>query len=328
MSNTKSKGLYLDIEGDIKLLITLDESHKPVVKLHTKNDLLLENLRKELNGELVNNKEIQYITIPIILDDTGRIYGEKLRLSFSIDNNSIKDISMEKKITSIKKTLLSQNTEYEVYMPKEDKYSSFERHHTNEKIVENQSVMTSKISENTLKTKTDLHNHYAGMLSPNRLIALGIKHDVDYNLGLIANLDLELTTEQKQDILQQLREKNAKLYEKLLKYEDTDKSFEILAKNIKNEYIHSKNILEGITIPFIDLIKEDNRENLNKIKESLRIGPDGQTAFTSLEKVYDARDPFTKGNGNGKYDKNPMMKNHLKELLKQSKVCQQKSEKW
>ena len=55
------------------------------------------------------------------------------------------------------------------------------------------------------KFRTDLHTHMNANLSPDALIALGIKHQLRYPLYYIKKLKLKMSKEQEEKILQQRR---------------------------------------------------------------------------------------------------------------------------
>ena len=149
---------------------------------------------------------------------------------------------------------------------------------------------------------TDVHNHLAGLLSPDRLMALGIKHDVDYNLLQIVKNDLDLTDEQKQDLMDKYSQAG---YPAVSNFDDLKQLVVDSASNKDLKELFEKKI----TLKFKDLItsKDENGNlvpngNIRKINRSLRLPIDGQATFSVLEEVYDARDPFVKGDGNKTLD--------------------------
>ena len=170
-------------------------------------------------------------------------------------------IEMKAKIPAITKVLMAQTKDYKISIEK--------------------TIIKSYILKKT-KFRTDLHTHLNAMLTPEILIALGIKHQIKYPLYFIQKLNLKIT-----DAQSKLLEARRKIVQKSLENSDLKgKSYE---RKIKDEtYIN-----------FADLILNnlDNaEENIRKIKNSLVLIKDGQAVFTNLDKLYIVyRYVFTKG---------------------------------
>lgn len=131
------------------------------------------------------------------------------------------------------------------------------------------------------KFRTDLHTHMNANLSPDVLIALGIKHQLRYPLYYIKKLNLKLSKDQEKEILQR-----RKVVEEQFK-----------DSNLKGKYLTRK-IDDNTFINFADFILnnlENASYNISKIRISLAILKDGQAVFTNLEKLYIYRYVFCKG---------------------------------
>ena len=91
-------------------------------------------------------------------------------------------VQLNGQIPAIIKTLMSQTKDYKLPIEK--------------------TIVKSYILKK-LKFKTDLHTHMNANLSPDCLIALGIKHQIRYPLYYIKKLNLKLSREQEEKILEQ-----------------------------------------------------------------------------------------------------------------------------
>ena len=131
------------------------------------------------------------------------------------------------------------------------------------------------------KFRTDLHTHMNANLSPDALIALGIKHQLRYPLYYIKKLNLKMSKEQTEKI-----EKQRKIVEK--QFENSELTGKYLTRKID----------DNTFINFADFILnniENASYNIPKIRTSLAILKDGQAVFTNLEKLYIYRYVFCKG---------------------------------
>ena len=169
-------------------------------------------------------------------------------------------VEMKASIPSIAKTLMSQTTDYRLPISK--------------------TIFKTYIPRE-LKFHADLHTHMNGNLSPDILIALGIRHQIRYPLYYVRKLELKLTDAQ-EEVLGRRREKVARQF---------------VDSGLRGKYL-ARRINDNTFINFADLILRnlDNaEENIVKIRISLAILKDGQAVFTNLEKVYLYRYVFTKG---------------------------------
>ena len=119
------------------------------------------------------------------------------------------------------------------------------------------------------------------ILTPDCLIALGIKHQIQYPLYYIKKLNLKMSKKQEEKIIKQRKE--------------VEKQFE--NSQLTGKYLTRK-IDDNTFINFADFILnnlEDAEKNIEKIRVSLSILKDGQAVFTNLEKCYIYRYVFAKG---------------------------------
>ncbi len=255
---------YLDKEKDI--VINLDMSkHILSYCLFTPNhktDNLIVNLAKVLNQKTVhhNNRLVIKGTIPCFIKGDGqRVYV------FSLNETKIANIYPNGKVEinalvpAISKTLMSQTKEY-----------NFDIRDT---------LIKSYILED-IKLRTDLHTHANANLTPDALIALGIKHQIDYPYYYVKKLNLKLSDGQ-YHMLEKQREQV---------------SSTIIDPSLSDKHLDRK-IDDNTFINFADLILlnlENAVENISKIRNSLAILKDSQAVFTNLEKLYLYRYVFTK----------------------------------
>lgn len=260
------KSFYLDKEKDIVVNLFEKEDELTYI-LETPNHKtgnLITNLAQICNLQISRNEKNMKIikgTIPLSINgDNEEVYI--LRLGIIKVANIYKDgtIEIKAKIPAITKTLMSQTKRYNLQIEK--------------------TIVKSYILKKT-KFRTDLHTHMNAVLSPDALIALGIKHQIRYPLYYIKKLDLKLTKEQEEKIYKQR--------------EAIEKQFENL--ELTGKYLIRK-IDDNTFINFADLILnniENANYNISKIRTSLAILKDGQAVFTNLEKLYIYRYVFCKG---------------------------------
>ena len=258
---------YLDKEKDIIVNLYKENDDELTYILETPNHNtgnLITNLAKTCGLETIkDDKDMKIIKgrIEATLNENNeeiyhfRLGGFKVATIY-LDGR----IDIKSKIPAIIKTLMSQTKDYDLGIKK--------------------TILKSHIKKKS-KFRTDLHTHMHANLTPDELIALGIKHQVRYSLYYVRKLDLKLTNEQERIFEEYRREVEAK-------FENGDLQGKLLDRKIKDEtYIN-----------FADLILnnlENAEENINKIRKSLVILKDSQAVFTNLEKVYVYRYAFSKG---------------------------------
>ncbi len=211
----------------------------------------------------VNEKGLQVIRdeVPSYIDGENReVYI--LRFGDTKTANIFPDGRIEQKasVPAITKTLMSQTKDY--------------------RLDERKTIFKTYIKRD-YKFRSDLHTHMNGNLSPDILIALGIKHQIRYPLYYVRKLGLVLNERQEKEISRK-REKVAR------QFEDS---------GLAGKYLDRK-INDNTYINFADLIlgnMEHAEENIVKIRISLTVLKDGQAVFTNLEKVYLYRYVFCKG---------------------------------
>ena len=261
--------IYLDKEKDIVINLYKDKNVEDEITyvLETPNHgtgNLITNLAKIFKVNTIKNENDMKIIkgkIYARIDGMNRtvyilVLGE-IKIANIYKNG---EISLKASIPAITKTLMSQTKEYNLPI---------------EKTIVERSILKK------FKFRTDLHTHMNANLSPDVLIALGIKHQIKYPNYYVKKLDLKINIRQKNEI-----NKNRKLVEK-----------EYINSNLKGKYLERK-IDDNTYINFADLILnnlEDAEYNIAKIRKSLAILKDGQAVFTNLEKVYIFRYVFCKG---------------------------------
>lgn len=258
---------YLDKERDIVVNLYKSAEDELTYIIETPNHNtgnLITNLAKICGTETVeNNVGMRVITgkIPASINAKNEdVYIFRLggyRIANIFDD---KGVQLNGQIPAISKTLMSQTKDYRFSIEKTIVKSYILKKH---------------------KFRTDLHTHMNANLSPDALIALGIKHQIKYPLYYIRKLNLKLTENQEKKIIKQ-REKVEE---------------EFKDSNLAGKYLDRK-INDNTFINFADLILnniENAKENIEKIRRSLAILKDGQAVFTNLEKLYLYRYVFTKG---------------------------------
>ncbi len=258
---------YLDKERDIVVNLYKTGEDELTYILETPNHNtgnLITNLAKICGVPTIKNeKNMKIITgkIPASINAQNEdVYIFRLggyRVANIFDD---KGVQLNGQIPAIAKTLMSQTKDYRFPMEK--------------------TIVKSYILKE-VKFRTDLHTHANANLSPDCLIALGIKHQVRYPLYYIKKLNLKMSKEQKEKISAQ-RERVTQ------KFKDSD---------LTGKYLDRK-IDDNTFINFADFILnnlKDAQENIEKIRRSLAILKDGQAVFTNLEKLYLYRYVFAKG---------------------------------
>lgn len=258
---------YLDKERDIVVNLYKSAEDELTYIIETPNHStgnLITNLAKICGTETIEN------------DDGMKVITGKIPASINAKNEDVyifrlggyrvanifadKGVQLNGQIPAISKTLMSQTKDYRFSIEKTIVKSYILKKH---------------------KFRTDLHTHMNANLSPDALIALGIKHQIRYPLYYIKKLDLKLTENQEKKITKQ-REKVAEGFKD---------------SKLTGKYLDRK-INDNTFINFADLILnniENAKENIEKIRRSLAILKDGQAVFTNLEKLYLYRYVFTKG---------------------------------
>jgi len=290
---------YLDKEKDIIVNIYKEKKDEITYILETPNHNtgnLITNLAKLCKLETIKNEnDMKIITnkIPASINGDNEIVYI-LRLGGIKIANIYEDgrVEIKAKIPAITKTLMSQTKDYNLPIEK--------------------TIVKSYILKKS-KFRTDLHTHMNANLSPDALIALGIKHQLRYPLYYIKKLNLKMSKEQEEKILKQ-REKVAEQF----------KNSELTGKYL------TRKIDDNTFINFADFILnnlENAAYNISKIRISLAILKDGQAVFTNLEKLYIYRYVFCKGKqseekielDNSKIEKIPEkdIKNMLQIMLKE-----------
>ena len=258
---------YLDKEKDIIVTIYRKNEEEVTYLLETPNHNtgnLISNLAKLCGLETTKNEEDKKIiegTIPASINgDNEIVYILRLggiKIANIYDNGKLE---IKAKIPAITKTLMSQTKDYRLPIQK--------------------TIVKSYILKKS-KFRTDLHTHMNANLSPDVLIALGIKHQLKYPLYYIKKLNLKLSKKQEEKIQKQRKE-----------IEKQFKNSELTGKYL------TRKIDDNTFINFADFIL-NNEEwadyNIAKIRNSLAILKDGQAVFTNLEKLYIYRYVFCKG---------------------------------
>lgn len=258
---------YLDKEKDIIINIYRENLDEVIYVLETPNHNtgnLITNLARLCGCETTKNEnDMKIITgiIPASINGNNeivyilRLGGIKIANIYENGNVEIKA-----KIPAITKTLMSQTKNYSLPIEK--------------------TIVKSYILKKS-KFRTDLHTHMNANLSPDVLIALGIKHQLKYPLYYIKKLKLKMSKKQEEEILER---------RKIIEAQFKDSKLE-------GKYLTRK-IDDNTFINFADLILnnlENAEYNISKIRISLAILKDGQAVFTNLEKLYIYRYVFCKG---------------------------------
>ena len=263
----KINQFYLDKEKDIVVNLEQENPDEMIYVLETPNHgtgNLITNLAKLCQVETQkdeNDKKIIKGILPASINgDNEEVYIFRLggiKIANIYQNGKIE---IKAKIPAINKTLMSQTKDYKLPIEK--------------------TIVKSYILKKE-KFRTDLHTHMNANLSPDALIALGIKHQLRYPLYYIKKLNLKMSKEQTEKI-----EKQRKIVEK--QFENSELTGKYLTRKID----------DNTFINFADFILnniENASYNIPKIRTSLAILKDGQAVFTNLEKLYIYRYVFCKG---------------------------------
>lgn len=258
---------YLDKEKDIIINIYRESPDEVTYVLETPNHNtgnLITNLAKICQVETVKDeKDMKIITgtLPASINgDNEIVYILRLggiKIANIYENGKVE---IKAKIPAITKTLMSQTKDYKLPIEK--------------------TIVKSYILKKS-KFRTDLHTHMNANLSPDALIALGIKHQLRYPLYYIKKLNLKMSKEQEEKIAKQRK--------------SVEEQFK--DSSLTGKYLTRK-IDDNTFINFADFILnnlENAAYNIAKIRISLAILKDGQAVFTNLEKLYIYRYVFCKG---------------------------------
>ncbi|MGN1398448.1 MAG: hypothetical protein ACI4WG_00385 [Erysipelotrichaceae bacterium] len=257
---------YLDKEKDILIELFIKNRKMSFIlrtpNHHTGN--LITNLAKVLAMEISydeNDLKIIQGEIPRFIKGDGQIvYVMRLAGTKIANIYPSGKIEINATVPAICKTLMAQTKEYNYDITK--------------------TLIKSYILSD-VKLRTDIHTHANASLTPDVLIALGIKHQIRYPLYYIKKLQLRLTDKQK-SFLEKRRQQTIKTFDNL---------------DLSNKYDNRK-VDDNTFINFADLIlnnSENSSYNFNRIRNSLSILKDSQAVFTNLEKLYIYRYVFTKG---------------------------------
>ena len=296
--NSSFNKFYIDKEKDIQVYLYKTENEDEIEYIirtpNHKTGNLITNLAKICGLETVKDEnDMKIITgiIPASINaDNEEVYIFRLG-GIKIANIYEDRIEVKAKIPAISKTLMSQTKDYNIDI--------------------NKTLVKSYILKKS-KFRTDLHTHMNANLSPDVLIALGIKNQIKYPLYYIKKLNLKLTDKQ-----------NAKIYHDRKMIEEELKDCELTGKYL------TRRIDDNTFINFADLILNNLKnaeENIAKIRTSLALLKDSQAVFTNLEKLYIYRYVFAKGKLSEnkqdlsieKIEKIPEndIKNYVKQMLK------------
>lgn len=257
---------YLDKEKDIIINLYKAGEDELTYILETPNHKtgnLITNLAKVCGLETEKNendmKIIKGKMQAAINSDNEEVYIFRLG-GIKVANIYENRIEIKAQIPAICKTLMSQTKNYKLPIEK--------------------TLVKTYISKQC-KFRTDLHTHIHAILTPDCMIALGIKHQIKYPLYYIKKLNLKMSEKQEQEIMLQRKE--------------VEKQFE--NSQLTGKYLTRK-IDDNTFINFADFILnnlENAERNIEKIRTSLSILKDGQAVFTNLEKCYIYRYVFVKG---------------------------------
>lgn len=264
------KEIYLDRQKDIKVVFKQDEKNNLTFEIsapNIKSERLLKNIQRFVAGKY--NKEEK--TVNGLLQETFtegvfELEFEKFK-SISIDFNTM-DV-LYPKIPNALKTLMCQKDRIEFRQL--------------DYFIENNEI------------KTDLHSHYTAMLEPEKLMALGIKQNIDYPIAYAYALGLDFPPEKQAEIEEQIQKENGQ--------ELLDKIKENKGNWKKIEEIFLKNKIAVKPVKLSELITgEPNKQkasNFQKIMESLALPKEHQNTFTDMKDTYANRSPFTNMWGKG-----------------------------
>ncbi len=266
---------YLDKQKDIKIIINRNENADIECEIsapNIKSTKLLNNLQNLLHS----NYDIDSNVLRGMLEEQ---YNEENIFDLEIDRFGILELDLDNNTISVPRIPVAlKNLMCQKENLKFDDLSYIEK---------SQSI------------KTDLHSHYTAMLDPEKLIALGLKHNVSYPISHIYALGLKIPDEKRQEIEAQIGE----LYgnEILEQIRNNNGNW----KEIKDLFVDNEINIKPIS--FKDLIigepSEDKSENFNKILRSCSLPRGAQNTFTDMKDTYTNRAPFTNAWGK-KFDEN------------------------
>ena len=245
---------YLDKEKDVivKLYrISKDEIEYILETPNHKKGTLITNLAQICHLETEKNdndmKIIKGRMQAMINGENEEVYTFRLG-GIKVANIYNDRIEIKAQIPAISKTLMSQTKKYK--LP-----------------IEKTFVKTYILKKS--KFRTDLHTHMNAILTPDCLIALGIKHQIRYPLYYIKKLNLVMSKEQEEKIMEQRREvekefANSHLTGKYLIRRIDDNTFinfadfilnnlENAKRNIEKEYQEAKKEPENVIITRFDI---------------------------------------------------------------------------
>ena len=183
---------FLDKEKDIIVDLYKEKEDEIRYILQTPNHNtgnLITNLAKLCNVETIKDKnDMKIITgiIPASINgDNEIVYIFRLggiKIANIYENG---EIEIKAKIPAIAKTLMSQTKQYKLPIEK--------------------TIVKSYILKRS-KFRTDLHTHMSANLTPDVLIALGIARQIRYPLYYIKKLNLRMSKEQEEKILDQRKD--------------------------------------------------------------------------------------------------------------------------
>lgn len=254
---------YLDKEKDIVVTLYKTDTSKVLYKIETPNHNtgnLITSIAKMCNLAIEKDENDMKVINGSLFPIKDKYYMFMLGGMNVATFNSRGKVKVNCRIPAIIKTLMSQTKNY--------------------KLDVEESLLYYEIAKEQ-KLRTDLHSHLHGILKPDMLIALGIKHQIKYPLYYVRKINLILSDEQE------------KIMKKLEK-----EAFDKIEDDTISEKAKLKQARFGIYMNFADLILnnlENAKENIAKIRISLGIMKDGQAVFTNLEKLYAYRYVFTKG---------------------------------
>ncbi len=254
---------YLDKEKDIVVTLYKTNTEKVLYKIETPNHNtgnLITSIAKMCNLAIEKDENDMKIITGSLFPVKDKFYIFMLGGMNVATFNSRGKVKVNCRIPAIIKTLMSQTKNYTLDVE--------------------ESLLYFQIAKE-LKLKTDLHSHLHGILKPDMLIALGIKHQIKYPLYYVRKLNLKLSEKQ---------EEKMSALEKI--------AFEKIIDDNVSDRVKLKQARFEVFLNFADLILnnlENAKENISKIRISLGIMKDGQAVFTNLEKLYLYRYVFTKG---------------------------------
>lgn len=262
----QTRKFYLDKEKDIIVSLFETGPDELTYLLETPNHKtgnLITNLARVCGLETIKDEhDMKVITgkmYATINSDNEEVYIFRLG-GIKVANIYHDRIEIKAQISAICKTLMSQTKRYNYP-------------------VEKTLVKTYILKQ--CKFRTDLHTHMNANLTPDCLIALGLKHQIQYPLYYIKKLGLILSGKQESEIFS-MRKQIEKQYSDC---------------SLTGKYLERK-IDDNTFINFADFIfnnLENAEKNIEKIRNSLSIMKDGQAVFTNLEKCYIYRYVFAKG---------------------------------